>query len=379
MDPWAEFASEASIRKIETEYHVLREYLDDTLEAAKRLRNEPAAYEEALRFSKIIREVPMPEIRKTPFPVTEDDFLNRFIPVLILLPNVPEGANEYLRRGFTEAETQSMMPAFYSSMKTVHRRTGKPGLNRLYFGWLCHYMKADIFHQGAGFQFEIHTMIARVHFFQNPATGDYLAMMSEGLRFHRTGHRLGNPGYEDERGSFTTVFNETETTYEGHLATKTGEIIAKSPAILQKSDWKEVLKPGDTVLNLHIGKGANLAPDYILPLLEQAMQTAKTHYPECDFKCVYCLSWLLDPTIVELIGDDSNIVRFGNLFSRFPARGNGEDVFNFVFPLSYRETPPAEWETHNRLEEALKERYLHGGAVITTPGAMFLNPEGTVK
>ena len=40
----------------------------------------------------------------------------------------------------------------------------------------------------------------------------------------------------------------------------------------------------------------------------------KKYFPEFDYKCYFCHSWLLDPTLRELLKPDSNIIKFQNRF-----------------------------------------------------------------
>jgi hypothetical protein len=97
---------------------------------------------------------------------------------------------------------------------------------------------------------------------------------------------------------------------------------------------------------------------------------AKERFPERKPKIVYCNSWLLDPQLGELLGDESKIVAFGNRFMRFPyGEGNGRAGFSFVF-LGYKEDDLASLPEDTGLRRKLKAFYLDGGNTAFVPGFM---------
>ena len=54
------------------------------------------------------------------------------------------------------------------------------------------------------------------------------------------------------------------------------------------------------------------------------------YYPEFVYKCFTCHSWLLDRTLTNVLGDDSNIIRFQNRFT--PVRNDESDaLFGYIF------------------------------------------------
>ena len=57
----------------------------------------------------------------------------------------------------------------------------------------------------------------------------------------------------------------------------------------------------------------------------------KKHYPELSPKCIVCCSWLLSPTLAEILGKDTNITKFMKRFTKHPVYDKtGDDCKNFI-------------------------------------------------
>ena len=84
---------------------------------------------------------------------------------------------------------------------------------------------------------------------------------------------------------------------------------------------------------------------------------------------MYCSSWLLDPQLGELLGENANITGFQNRYIRHPQKSAGMHVFGFVFPKRYGsfETLPED----SGLRRKLKQLYLDGGHIYAYAGVIF--------
>ncbi len=68
-------------------------------------------------------------------------------------------------------------------------------------------------------------------------------------------------------------------------------------------------------LDIHIPAGEPLSREACLASLRMAREFFPAYFPEFDFKCFVCHSWLLDDTLRSFLGEDSNIIRFQKLFT----------------------------------------------------------------
>ena len=74
------------------------------------------------------------------------------------------------------------------------------------------------------------------------------------------------------------------------------------------------IRKGDRVIDIHIPAEGPLKTDACLQSLDAARNFFKTFYPEYSYEVFTCHSWLLGRDLSKIIGEDSNIVRFQNLF-----------------------------------------------------------------
>ena len=75
------------------------------------------------------------------------------------------------------------------------------------------------------------------------------------------------------------------------------------------------INKGDPVLDIHIPARGPLDSDECRASLDMAKKFYKKFYPEFDYKCFTCHSWLLDTTLKDLLKPDSNILKFQTLFN----------------------------------------------------------------
>ncbi len=77
------------------------------------------------------------------------------------------------------------------------------------------------------------------------------------------------------------------------------------------------VKKGDSVLAVHIPSGEPLVIEKCLDSIDNARQFFKKYFPDFDYKCFTCHSWLLDDTLLNLLDESSNIIKFQRLFTEF--------------------------------------------------------------
>jgi len=243
--------------------------------------------------------------------------------------------------------------------------TGRPGVDKLYYGWLLHYAKAMIFNHG-GFNFELRTLPATVMYLKNKTTGQIVPLLRKGS-FHKSGRALGALSCEDPEGAWEGEFRETEDAWWGLYSVNS--LVAQAPASFPKTEWDCVLAPGDNVLSIHIPRKTDLSDAAVERACEEGLAIARRCYPELYPKCIYCSSWLLDPALAELVGTDSKIAKFGSRFVRIPDKSAGREVFTFVFRT--KNFDPSALPENTRLERGLKKLYLSGGAIHSFSGVIL--------
>ena len=80
------------------------------------------------------------------------------------------------------------------------------------------------------------------------------------------------------------------------------------------------LKKGDPIMEIHIPRGSKLDIEECHRSFAWAKEFFSRHFPEYSYDYFTCNSWLLDEDLKEYLPATSNILRFGDLFTRVYAK-----------------------------------------------------------
>lgn len=83
-------------------------------------------------------------------------------------------------------------------------------------------------------------------------------------------------------------------------------------------------------LEIHIAEGESLTPEKCENSLFLAKAFFKKHFPDFQYDKFTCHSWLLDETLLQFVGEDSNIVKFRNMFE-IKSSEEADDALKYVF------------------------------------------------
>jgi hypothetical protein len=156
--------------------------------------------------------------------------------------------------------------------------------------------------------------------------GDVVVLAEDGLRFSDQGYLVGTPSWESR-------LLETEQAVVGNPISPRGHALREKRR-LPRAEWRQVLGPGDSVLDMHVpGEGA-LTLQAIGDALAQAGPFFERFEPGRRFAAFTCDSWLFSPQLEELVGPDSNIVRWQRSGYLLPDEGGTEDFL--TSPLGRR-------------------------------------------
>lgn len=90
-------------------------------------------------------------------------------------------------------------------------------------------------------------------------------------------------------------------------------------AILPNAGIKNIIscpyRLGEKCITLHIPQGEKLDNALCRQSLEDATEFFSKHFPDYKYRCYTVITWLLNPELGEVLGKDSNIVKFGKMFT----------------------------------------------------------------
>ena len=119
------------------------------------------------------------------------------------------------------------------------------------------------------------------------------------------------------------------------------------------------IKEGDTVLAIHIPAAGPLLLEECKKSIDMARELFPKHFPDVEFKCFTCHSWLLDPTHKEIMKPESNILAFQTLFD-IVDKDVSESLFGYVFRWKITRAELEEAEVKSSFAKIVREKALEG-------------------
>jgi len=148
---------------------------------------------------------------------------------------------------------------------------------------------------------------------------------------HASGNILDSHGFSAEQGAFPADFRETDDFYEGYAVNPETHRAETTRTRLAKSEWQQVIKPGDALIKVHIPQSGKLLKEECEASYTQALPVFQKVYPEYDFKGFVCCAWMLCPAFQKILKPDSNILHFQEKYTLFPIKDPAVDIFRYVF------------------------------------------------
>ena len=141
--------------------------------------------------------------------------------------------------------------------------------------------------------------------------------------------------------------------------------LGKSPIDIPEKD----LCAADPVLQVHIHGKEPLIYDECKKSIDAAREFTRLHFPDFKYRYFTCLSWLLDDSIADLLGEGSNILKFGTLFEKV-RKHESDNILKFVFGNGTTRETLHSMEPKNRFQRELKEAALSGRVFYDVRGVI---------
>jgi hypothetical protein len=233
------------------------------------------------------------------------------------------------------------------------RHQGALGLARL--NWLPYHFKGRLFRLGR-LQFMRKKMGPEVRAYRN-RSGDWLMLATPILKFN-VFNRDGQVEWakKDAPGNWKASFRDRGAFVEGHPITHSGRALRETVR-LDKKQWKQVLGPGDSVLDVHIAAGQPMDDPGCLRSYRQARKFFPKYFGG-TYKAIVCWSWLFEPRFQDILPPGSNIVRFQNRYHRYPVASGDGEIFNRIFGGRPKKLDQAPRDT--RIRRAILDFYESG-------------------
>ena len=290
---------------------------------------------------------------------------------LALAAAIPLAAQNMLALGLPKETVSRVLATMEIYVREFAKRyDGRLGFHL--FGWYQLTINGKLFPLKR-MEIEIHQKFAGLCCVFRSKNGEE-TQLAHGAKLHRSGVVLGSSGFEDEEGAWEANITETPEYFEGHPVLPDGSVSAET-IHLDRSNWTKVLSNGDPVVALHIPAAGAFTADAVDGTVAEAREFLAKYFPDLEYKAFVCSSWLLSPQLWDILGDNSNVVKFGRRFRLNPAQNGGTAVFYFVFNRPFTSDPTPEFlETlpeNTSLQRVLKQKYLRGEYLLGAVGYFF--------
>lgn len=134
-------------------------------------------------------------------------------------------------------------------------------------------------------------------------------------------------------------------------------------------EYEMLEENGKKEISVHIPSDAKMKDADIDASIKVAKEFFATHYPEYSDSDYVCDSWLLSPKLKELLGEESNIIRFQNRFKITSEDKEAKDIFEWLFKTS-EDADIATLPEDTSLQRKAKALLLQGDNIGIAAGVM---------
>ena len=363
-------ADPAYYDRLQETYGCMGQYLELYKEAARQTAAEDALSRFLFLLSLALRDKEnrkghIGELALLEVPEGKDPLAYNMVTGLAVCSQLDEGNETLTARGFPEAYRRSCLKTAVGCGVNSYMRLhgGEPGYRLL--GWAQHYLAGKMCMIGR-LEVEFDCVFKGHGSVYERFDGQQIALAKD-ITLHRSGFALGSRHYEDSDGAWEPVLEENDVSVTGYPYLESGAV-SRQPVTLLRKEWKRVLTEGDPVIGLHIPErpGQPLTPEAVdSTLAEVETVAAAIGY---DYRGFTCHSWIMDPQVGEITGQQSNLARFSGRFRKMTLKSPGENVFVFVFKRPNLDFSLESLPENTRLERGIKQHYLAGKAIYDVFG-----------
>lgn len=129
------------------------------------------------------------------------------------------------------------------------------------------------------------------------------------------------------------------------------------------------LSKGDNVLEVHIPAEGPMLRQSCEQSIEMAKKFFKTYYPDFEYKCFTCHSWLLDTSLKELLDDNSNIIQFQDMFD-IVHEEKSDAILRYIFKWDTTRSNLHEAVCTSKFAQKVKDRIISGDDFYSSLGIL---------
>lgn len=143
--------------------------------------------------------------------------------------------------------------------------------------------------------------------------------------------KYGPDRLRNDEGGTAPVYEQSGTLLSAHTFDPDG-CLSKEPITLDTVKYTRILAPGDKVVTVHIPAGGALGGDVVSASLSAAQKIFRAYFADFDLRGFVCHSWLIDPQLTNIFGENSNTVAFAGRFENVICAGEDKNaLYEHIF------------------------------------------------
>lgn len=137
-------------------------------------------------------------------------------------------------------------------------------------------------------------------------------------------------------------------------------------------EYEMKIENGQNIIDMHIPEDANLQTDKLSASYNQARQFFACYYPDFKDANMVCTTWLLAPSLKEVLPEDSKILMFQRAFSIKVTEKESLSFMDWVY--GSRDIAIKDLPEKTSLQRKLKPYLIGGGTIEMGYGKLIDNP-----
>ena len=272
-------------------------------------------------------------------------------------------------RGIPESITHTIGSDINIGVTRYGRITGgQPGIERRLLNWYGLVGSGDLYRLGR-LQYHFRPFRGQLRAYRHRQEGHVLALSEPDVAYDKEGF----VAWSDEVASWTSQVTENGSQTTGFPISPTGSALPGS-VTLETDAWDCVLQSGDRILGMHIPEGEAMTLDRCQDSMAEALDFFPQYYPEHPFVGFECTSWILNTQLADMLGENSNLVKYQEELYLFPRPSSGKDGLYFIFDRDEVDIDSAPRDT--TLRRAFLDQ-LKAGERLQSGGMFYLKEDLT--
>ncbi len=345
--------------RLNNKYNFLRTWFEDVLKAAKLVEED----QDLLLFTYILHAMIKKDSPLTKMKMPDRERMDTdFAPIFSLLYSLEDMIENMEKRGLPFKIISDTLQGFDAEINDYYGIFGRSGM-RIYVEWFMLFVKCNLIRVGR-LNFEMSKFEHKIRVYKKD---EDIKILIDGDYMHEKGMVFGSVGQDDEKGRYFAEITEDKDEVTGYGVNEYGEAVKEKITL---KGYTEVLRYGDNFVSVHIPAKEPFTAEECKESISKATEIFDKYYPEFKFKTFCTFSWMLEKRLRGIMGRDTNITRFADLFTAFPLKHDGKDVFVFLFHVENivsPETLPEDTSMQRAVKKYLMEGnhfYEKGGVII---------------